>query len=144
LLKRILITTLCHYDTGGNLWAETGREESHFGTPNDRVGGGMARITSRKEDEFAKELEDAMELETASFAVESEDLDVAASMEELEAQITMAAEELAREGRSEPEAPSSEEAANAATQPFVAEFEPLEEPDVEDDQFPDTFEPAEN
>src|SRR5690606_40048504 len=50
-------------------------------------------------DDFAKELEEALELETAALAAESGDLDIAASMEELEAQIAMAAEELAREGQ---------------------------------------------
>mgnify|MGYP002620301142 CR=1 FL=1 len=61
-------------------------------------------------DDFAKELEEALELETAALAAESGDLDIAASMEELEAQIAMAAEELAREGqqdRSEDEAAES-------------------------------------
>src|SRR5690606_33526901 len=71
--------------------------------PEKQGSGGMARssVSTKKTftDDFAKELEEALELETAALAAESGDLDIAASMEELEAQIAMAAEELAREGQ---------------------------------------------
>ena len=45
--------------------------------------------------DVAKELEDALDFDLANG-----DLDIAASMEDLEAQISQAADELAREGRS--------------------------------------------
>lgn len=70
----------------------------------------MARNTATKkvpendfilEDDFTKELEEALDVETVSFATSNGELDIAASMEELEAQITMAAEELAREGEND-------------------------------------------
>lgn len=64
----------------------------------------MARnTTTRKaaQDSFAKELEEALDLESAQFEGTDGDLDIAASMEDLETQISLAAEELAREGRDE-------------------------------------------
>ena len=59
----------------------------------------MARTVAKKNQpkrDFAKELEDALDLELAD-GLENGDLDIAASMEDLEAQISAAAEELARE-----------------------------------------------
>lgn len=61
----------------------------------------MARTVAKKNQpkrDFAKELEDALDLELAD-GLENGDLDIAASMEDLEAQISAAAEELARENR---------------------------------------------
>ncbi|EIM77320.1 kinesin-like protein [Nitratireductor aquibiodomus RA22] len=60
-----------------------------------------ARTVAKKNQpkrDFAKELEDALDLELAD-GLENGDLDIAASMEDLEAQISAAAEELARENR---------------------------------------------
>src|SRR5690606_33317161 len=83
---------------------------------------GMARNTTKKapRDDFARELEEALELESASFAAESGDLDIAASMEELEAQITMAAEELAREGKEQDDS-KEPEAGFAEPEPALIE-----------------------
>lgn len=54
--------------------------------------------TAAAKDDFARELEEALELDDTEFALSDEgDLDIAASMEDLEAQISQAAEELARE-----------------------------------------------
>src|SRR5690606_17511985 len=62
--------------------------------------------TKSLDNDVARELEQALDIDLSS---DSGDLDIAASMEDLEAQIAQAAEELAEAGRSSPEA------ANAAS-----------------------------
>ena len=54
--------------------------------------------TKNFDSEVAKELEEALDFDLSAGA---DDLDIAASMEDLEAQISQAADELAREGRAE-------------------------------------------
>ena len=61
------------------------------------------RRPSNLDSDVAKELEDALDFDLISG---DEDLDIAASMEDLEAQISQAADELAREsGQDKPAAP---------------------------------------
>lgn len=55
--------------------------------------------TKSLDNDVARELEQALDIDLSS---ESGDLDIAASMEDLEAQIAQAAEELAEAGRSSP------------------------------------------
>ncbi len=69
-------------------------------------------ITSKQLDsDVARELEEALDLDLAG--TDGGDLDVAASMEDLEAQISQAADELARAGKAAP-APNQSKPAKAA------------------------------
>ena len=82
--------------------------------------------TKNLDSEVAKELEKALDLDLSGGPG---DLDIAASMEDLEAQISQAADELARAGRAERATPPA--AANpapraAATEPKPAELRPIE------------------
>src|SRR5690606_27269700 len=96
----------------------------------------MAHNTANKKDldgDFAKELEEALSIDLTEDDLGG-DLDIAASMEDLEAQISKAAEELAREGRQvEAEAPAEPETLPSFTAAkevleTVAE-EPITEPE---------------
>src|SRR5690606_15376182 len=87
--------------------------EGQVGCALVQVGSGMAKApkTSLGEsdsDDVAKALEQALD---RNLIEGSDDLDIAASMEDLEAQITKAAEELSRESR----APAAVEQSRAAT-----------------------------
>ncbi|MGN6537419.1 MAG: kinesin, partial [Mesorhizobium sp.] len=85
--------------------------------------------TKSLDNEVAKELEAALDIDLAS---DSGDLDIAASMEDLEAQISQAAEELARAGRAEkpaaakPAPAEAEPARPAANQSKPADLRPVE------------------
>ncbi|TIN15286.1 MAG: kinesin, partial [Mesorhizobium sp.] len=80
--------------------------------------------TKSLESDVAAELEKALDLDLNG---DEGGLDMAASMEDLEAQISAAADELAREGRSHRIEPANEpQAAKAAPQPKPAELRPLE------------------
>src|SRR5690606_27840449 len=92
----------------------------------------MARKTmnpSKFEGDVSKELEEALDFDIV------EDLDMEASMEDLEAQISQAADELVREGRAEaPQAEQSESPAGRAyTEPALRRqidgpLRPVEQP----------------
>jgi len=97
---------------------------------------GMAKkpttTTRNLDSDVARELEKALDLDLSS-DVGSGDLDIAASMEDLEAQISQAADELAREGRNDKPAPAvnqsqaaRSEATKPAPQPKPAELRPVE------------------
>ena len=79
----------------------------------------MARKTATTKnisDDVAKELEEALDIDLSLGEIEPDgitDLDIAASMEDLEAQIAKAADELVREGRAA-ETPKQERAAAPA------------------------------
>ncbi|WP_246738821.1 hypothetical protein [Mesorhizobium sp. NZP2234] len=60
--------------------------------------------TRTLDNDVARELEKALDLDLSG-DIGSGDLDIAASMEDLEAQISQAADELAREGRNQNPAP---------------------------------------
>src|SRR5437762_12782357 len=74
---------------------------------------GMAKkpttTTRTLDSDVARELEKALDLDLSS-DIGSGDLDIAASMEDLELQISQAADELAREGRDEKPAPAANQA----------------------------------
>jgi hypothetical protein len=79
--------------------------------------GGMARkatTTQNLDSDVAKELEEALDFDLTG-GIEG-DLDIAASMEDLEAQISQAADELARESRNG-NTPVAEEPKAEKTQP---------------------------
>src|SRR5689334_11663025 len=88
--------------------------------------------TRTLDNDVAKELERALDLDLSADG--DGGLDMAASMEDLEAQISAAADELAREGRSQKEEPTAVQnqnmwpAQNAqpAAQPKPAELRPVE------------------
>ena len=96
---------------------------------------GMAKkpttTTRTLDSDVARELEKALDLDLSS-DVGSGDLDIAASMEDLEAQISQAADELAREGRSQTPAPAANQgpitnqAAKPAPRAKPAELRPVE------------------
>lgn len=93
---------------------------------------GMAKkpttTTRNLDSDVARELEKALDLDLSS-DVGSGDLDIAASMEDLEAQISQAADELAREGRSQKPAPAANQAPIAnqsAPKAKPAELRPVE------------------
>jgi hypothetical protein len=67
--------------------------------------------TKSLDSDVAKELEKALDIDLTSEA--GGDLDIAASMEDLEAQISQAADELARAGRTVPPAPANMSAADS-------------------------------
>ncbi|MCB1454269.1 MAG: hypothetical protein KDJ43_11545, partial [Rhizobiaceae bacterium] len=77
----------------------------------------MARKASTKktDEAVAKELEEALDIDLTGedFALEG-DLDIAASMEDLEAQIAKAADDLAREGRVAEQKPVAKQSAPAS------------------------------
>ncbi|TIV63748.1 MAG: kinesin, partial [Mesorhizobium sp.] len=80
--------------------------------------------TKSLESDVAAELEKALDLDLNGG---EGGLDMVASMEDLEAQISAAADELAREGRSQRAEPANEpQAAKAAPQPKPAELRPVE------------------
>src|SRR6185312_6405991 len=82
--------------------------------------------TKNLDNEVASELEKALDMDLAA---ESGDLDVAASMEDLEAQISQAADELARAGNAEKAetAARASEAAKTADKPSASpELRPIE------------------
>ena len=88
----------------------------------------MARKTTTTQNldsDVAKELEEALDFDLTG----SGDLDIAASMEDLEAQISQAADELARESRSgnnnKPAQPPKAEASNPAAKPAKPAKAPL-------------------
>jgi phage-related protein len=93
----------------------------------------MARkaSTNKKTDEaVAKELEEALDIDlTGEDFVSDGDLDIAASMEDLEAQIAQAADDLAREGRAEEEKGTQTDpkpAIAGAAAPAAADLRPVE------------------
>lgn len=84
--------------------------------------------TKNLDNEVASELEKALDMD---FAAESGDLDIAASMEDLEAQISQAADELARAGNAEkatsPAPASAGEPVKTAAKPSASpELRPIE------------------
>ncbi|TKB65338.1 MAG: DUF805 domain-containing protein, partial [Mesorhizobium sp.] len=68
--------------------------------------------TRTLDSDVARELEKALDIDLSGDA--GGDFDMAASMEDLEAQISQAADELAREGRSQNEPPAPDQTQNAA------------------------------
>src|SRR5882757_937234 len=85
--------------------------------------------TRTLDSDVARELEKALDLDLSGDG--SGDLDIAASMEDLEAQISQAADELAREGRTQKPAPiQNPPIQNQSTQPATkakpAELRPVE------------------
>ncbi|RUW45226.1 hypothetical protein, partial [Mesorhizobium sp. M8A.F.Ca.ET.021.01.1.1] len=72
--------------------------------------------TRTLDSDVARELEKALDLDLSS-DTDSGDLDIAASMEDLEAQISQAADELAREGRNQQPAPVVNQAQAAKPAP---------------------------
>ncbi|TIT91802.1 MAG: hypothetical protein E5W59_10830, partial [Mesorhizobium sp.] len=90
--------------------------------------------TRTLDSDVAKELERALDLDLSVEGDGDGGLDMAASMEDLEAQISAAADELAREGRSQKEEPAVVQNQNAkpaqntqpAAKPKPAELRPVE------------------
>ena len=87
--------------------------------------------TRNLDSDVARELEKALDLDLSG-DIGSGDLDIAASMEDLEAQISQAADELAREGRNQKpaaaanQAPIANQPANPAPKAKPAELRPVE------------------
>ncbi|TJW81984.1 MAG: hypothetical protein E5X43_24345, partial [Mesorhizobium sp.] len=100
---QVFFTPVCHYDTKGPFSAScVGHEKQNQQVPRQLVQGseGMAKKTTTTrtlDNDVARELEKALEIDLSGDT--GGDLDIAASMEDLEAQISQAADELAREGR---------------------------------------------